>query len=68
MNNDQVKGNWKEFKGKVQAKWGELTYDEMDKTEGNLDQLSGKIQQKFGNSKDEVQKHFNSIIEGFNKK
>ena len=24
MNWDQVQGNWKEFKGNVQAKWGEL--------------------------------------------
>jgi uncharacterized protein YjbJ (UPF0337 family) len=68
MNNDQLEGNWKEFKGKVQTKWGELTDDEMDKTQGNLDQLSGKIQQKYGNSKEDVQKYFNSVLESFNKK
>ena len=29
MNWDRVEGNWKEFKGKVQQKWGKLTDDEM---------------------------------------
>ena len=25
MNWDRIEGNWKEFKGKVQQKWGKLT-------------------------------------------
>ena len=27
---DRVEGNWKEFKGKVQQKWGKLTSDDLD--------------------------------------
>ena len=30
MNWDRVEGNWKEFKGKVQQKWGKLTNDDLD--------------------------------------
>ena len=30
MNWEQVQGNWKQFKGKAQQVWGDLTDDEMD--------------------------------------
>ena len=34
MNWDRVEGNWKEFKGKAQQKWGKLTNDDLDVIEG----------------------------------
>ena len=40
MNWDRVEGNWKEFKGKVQQKWGKLTNDDLDVIEGKRTQLS----------------------------
>ena len=30
MNEDRIKGNWKQFKGKVQEQWGKLTDDDLD--------------------------------------
>ena len=35
MNWDQIEGNWKQFKGKVQQQWGSLTDDDLDKVEGS---------------------------------
>ncbi|HEV1999864.1 MAG TPA: CsbD family protein, partial [Xanthobacteraceae bacterium] len=29
MNWDRIEGNWKEFKGKVQQHWGDLTNDDL---------------------------------------
>ena len=29
MNNDIIAGNWKQLKGKIQAKWGDLRDDDM---------------------------------------
>lgn len=46
MNNDQLEGNWKQFKGKLQEKWGKLTDDDLDVTNGNREQLEGKIQER----------------------
>jgi uncharacterized protein YjbJ (UPF0337 family) len=46
MNEDRVKGNWKQFKGKIKEKWGLLTEDELDVAEGRRDQLIGKIQER----------------------
>ena len=34
MNWDQVEGNWKQFKGKVKEKWGDLTDDDLDQAAG----------------------------------
>ena len=39
MNWDRVEGNWKEFKGKVQQKWGKLTDDDLDVIEGSAPSL-----------------------------
>jgi uncharacterized protein YjbJ (UPF0337 family) len=56
MNWDQVQGNWKMFKGKAQAKWGELTDDELDEAAGEREKLEGMVQKKYGKSKEEAKK------------
>ena len=56
MSWNQVEGNWKQFKGKVLEKWGELTDDELDQIAGKRDILLGKIQEKYGLAEDEAEK------------
>ena len=56
MDWNRVEGNWKQFKGRVKEKWGNLTDDDLDKIEGNRDQLEGKIQERYGIAKDQVRK------------
>jgi uncharacterized protein YjbJ (UPF0337 family) len=63
MNWDQVQGNWKQFKGNVQSKWGELTDDEVDEVQGDREALEGKIQAKYGKSKEEAKKEVNAFID-----
>ena len=43
MNWDTVKGDWKQFKGKVKEQWGKLTDDDLNRIEGKRDQLAGAI-------------------------
>lgn len=54
MDWDRVSGNWKQFRGKVKEKWGQLTDDELDQIEGNREQLEGKIQARYGYEKDKA--------------
>lgn len=54
MNWDQVEGNWKQFKGRVQTQWGKLTDDELDEVAGNRLRLEGKIQEKYGVAREEA--------------
>jgi uncharacterized protein YjbJ (UPF0337 family) len=43
MNEDILKGNWKQIRGKVKETWGRLTDDELDEIDGRMDQLIGKL-------------------------
>lgn len=48
MNWDEIKGNWKQFTGKVKEKWGDLTDDDLTSIAGKRDQLAGKLQERYG--------------------
>ena len=52
MNNDIIAGNWKQVKGKIQAKWGDLRDDDMQVAEGNTEYLVGKLQERYGWDRD----------------
>lgn len=54
MDWDRIAGNWKQFRGKVKEKWGQLTDDELDQIEGNREQLEGRIQARYGYAKDKA--------------
>ncbi|MFW5692305.1 MAG: CsbD family protein [Chloroflexota bacterium] len=54
MNWDTIKGNWKQFTGKVKEQWGKLTDNEIQEAAGNRDQLIGKIQERYGITKEEA--------------
>jgi len=44
MNWDRIQGNWKEFKGKAKAQWGQLTDDDLSVIDGSREQLEGRLQ------------------------
>ena len=56
MNWDIAAGNWKQFKGKVKARWGNLSDDHLDVIAGRRVELSGKIQEAYGITKDEAER------------
>lgn len=49
-----VKGNWNEIKGKLKAKYGQLTEDDLRYEEGKEEELLGRIQKRIGKSKAEL--------------
>jgi len=62
MNWDEIKGNWKQVAGKVKAKWGKLTDDDLAQIGGKKDELVGKLQVHYGHSKEEAEKHLDEFI------
>ena len=48
MNEDRIKGNWKQFTGKMKEQWGKLTDDDFDVIAGKRDQFLGKLQERQG--------------------
>jgi uncharacterized protein YjbJ (UPF0337 family) len=56
MNWDQLAGNWKQAKGAVKEKWGQLTDDDLTMIAGKRDQLVGRVQERYGLAKDEAER------------
>lgn len=66
MNNDILEGKWKQLKGSVQAKWGEITDDEFEQVKGNRERLIGLVQEKYGKKKDDVRKEVDDYLKSIN--
>ena len=69
MNEDIIKGHWKEIKGKLKQKWGNLTDDEISTMSGTYNELEGKLQKKYGYDKEKVKMEINAFLKqnGFDK-
>lgn len=62
MNNDIIKGQWKQVSGTIKEKWGKLTDDDLQEIDGSLEKFQGKMQEKYGMEKDEAEKEFNKTF------
>lgn len=56
MNTDRISGQWKQMKGRIKERWGQLTDDDLDVIAGKRDQLLGRIQQRHGIARDEAER------------
>ena len=65
MNENTVKGNWLQFKGKVKEQWGKLTDDDFDVAAGKRDQLAGRVQERYGIAKDEAERQVDTWADNF---
>ena len=54
MNEDKIKGQWKQIAGKLKEKWGKLTDVDLKVASGNSEYLVGKIQERYGIARDEA--------------
>jgi uncharacterized protein YjbJ (UPF0337 family) len=61
MNWDQIEGNWKQFKGKVKEKWGQLTDDELDQAAGRRDQVIGVLQKQYGWQREQAERELDTL-------
>ena len=56
MNQDRIRGRWKQFKGKVKEQWGKLTDDDIDVINGKREELAGRLQARYGYQKEQAEK------------
>jgi uncharacterized protein YjbJ (UPF0337 family) len=56
MNEDKVKGQWKQLAGKAKVQWGKLTDDDLTIVDGNSEYLEGKIQERYGIARDDAKR------------
>ena len=62
MNSDTLKGQWKQLKGKVRQRWGELTDDDVDQIAGMSEQLVGRVQERYGIARAEAERQVESWL------
>ena len=62
MNEDILKGKWKEIRGSVKEQWGNFTDNDLTEIEGKQEKLIGLLQKKYGYSKDKAEEEYNKFI------
>lgn len=65
MNLDQIEGDWKQFKGKVQQQWGKLTDDDVDLVNGKRTEMLGILQKRYGQNKEQAEDSVNEWLKKF---
>ena len=56
MNWDQIEGKWKQMKGSMRKKWGQLTDSDYEQIAGNRDEFIGRLQERYGYTRDKAEK------------
>jgi uncharacterized protein YjbJ (UPF0337 family) len=62
MNEDTLKGQWTQIKGRVREQWGKLTNDDLDQIQGRAEQLIGKVQERYGVQRDEAKRQVDDFM------
>jgi len=62
MDWNRLQGSWKQLEGKLKAKWGLLTDDDLTTIKGSREVLEGKIQERYGLAKDQARKQIDECF------
>jgi uncharacterized protein YjbJ (UPF0337 family) len=62
MNEDILKGQWKQLQGRVRKQWARLTDDDIGQIRGDRDVLLGKLQEYYGKSRDEAERELDTWL------
>ncbi len=62
MSWDNIQDQWETLKGRVQARWAEVTSEEIEQIAGKRERLVEIIHQKYGRSKEDVEKEVDEFL------
>lgn len=68
MNNDIVEGKWKQMRGNAKEWWGKLTDSDLDLIAGKRDQLVGALQEKYGYSREKASEEVDRRLKEYDQK
>lgn len=61
MNMDIAEGKWKQLKGDIQRKWGEITDGDLEEIKGNREKFVGVMQEKYGKNREQAEREFDQF-------
>ncbi len=67
MNQDMIRGQWKQLSGNIKQHWGKLTDDDLKVSEGSAEYLTGKLEQRYGMAHAEAEKQVRDFERGLSK-
>ena len=62
MNWDQIEGKWKQMKGSIRQKWGQLTDSDFEQIAGNRDKFLGRLQERYGYTREKAETELNEWL------
>jgi len=62
MGDDILAGKFKQLRGRLKERWGDLTDDELMQSEGNADRLAGLLQEKYGYTKERAKQELSEFL------
>jgi len=62
MNDDIFKGKWKQLRGQIQQKWGDLTNDDLDRIQGTRTEFEGLLQERYGYTRERAKQEVENFL------
>jgi uncharacterized protein YjbJ (UPF0337 family) len=62
MNEDILKGQWTQLKGRVRQEWGRFTNDDVARIDGNREILLGRLQELYGRTREEAEEEVEQFL------
>ena len=63
MNEDTIEGQWKQLHGRLKARWGKLTDDDLATASGSVEYLAGKLQERYGIARNDAKRQIEELDE-----
>lgn len=68
MNRNILEGKWKQLRGEIRNKWGQLTDDELDQIAGKREKLAGLLQERYGYTQMEAEQQIDDFLDEWEEK
>ena len=62
MNEDILKGEWSQLKGRVRQEWGRFTNDDVARIDGDREILLGRLQELYGRTREEAEEELEQFL------
>lgn len=63
MNRDLLSARWKQLRGDVRRKWGDLTDNDLDKVQGRWDKMVGLLQERYAYSRIKAEAELDAFLD-----